>query len=221
MTRQGSGVITLPWWLMALLLVLGFWAIGAHNRLKALRRGVLGTFAALAGALAARRAAVLEGVGAEPPAVAPCIDEVDGPAPASLYRAQTAEALRHAAQQAAAAQAAAIARPLAPGRLGSLSMAEEVFEQTLAAWLGAWGGEAAGQSARWAAADLDLAIARQAFNLAIESHNRALRQPPASLLGALLGFRELAPMSAGPGLVAAPPVADALAQLASDSVRAA
>jgi LemA protein len=215
------GVFTLPWWLMALLLVLGFWGIGAHNRLKALRRGVLGTFGALAGALAARRAAVIEGVHAEPPAVAPGVDEADAPAPACLHRAQTTEALRHAAQQAAAAQAAAIARPLAPGRLGSLSMAEEVFEQALAAWLCASGGEAAGQPARWAAADLDLAIARQAFNLAIESHNRALRQPPASLLAALLGFRELAPMSAGPGLVAAPPAAETPARLASDSVRAA
>jgi LemA protein len=214
-------VFTLPWWLMALLIVLGFWAIGAHNRLKALRRGVLGAFATLTGALAARRAAVLEAVGAVPPSVAPGVDEADPPAAPSLHRAQTAEALRHAAQQAAAAQAAAIARPLGRGRLGSLSMAEEVFEQALAGWLGASSGEAAGQPARWAAADLDLAIARQAFNVAVESHNRALRQPPASLLAALLGFRELVPLSAGPGLVASPPSGEAPARLGSDPIRAA
>lgn len=205
---------------MAVLVVLGFWAIGAHNRLKALRRGVLGASSALAGALSVRRAAVLEAVGAALPAVAQGADEADPPAAPSLHRARAAEAVRHAAQQAAAVQAAAVARPLGRGRLGSLSMAEQVFEQALAVWLSAPESEADAQPARWAAADLDLAMARQAFNLAIESHNRALRQAPASLLAALLGFRELAAMSAGPGLVAAPPSTDVPARLVTDSIRA-
>jgi LemA protein len=195
-------VVTIPWWLFALAVVLAFWGIGAHNRLHGLRRGALVAFGPLAAALTARRAAVLDTVAQ---VVASPADLSDPPNEADVYRARLVDGLRHAAGQAASAQAAAAGRPLAPGRLGGLSIAETVFEQSIAAVASRLEAAPGGgiRSRGLAQAELELAMARQAFNRAVEAYNGAIAQPPASLLAVALRFRPVAPMAAGPSLAVA------------------
>jgi LemA protein len=208
-----------PWWLLGLAVLLFFWAVGAYNRLAGHRRAVLAAMAALVPALGARRAAVLAWVGAGREDVAPILGspaphvdpaaEVDPPAEAELRVARAAQAVRHAAGQADAAAQAAAARPLAAGRLRGVSMAEEVFERAFDAWLGALetspGEPPAGERpAGLAAVEFELAMARQAFNLAVEQHNRAIELPPARWLAAVAGFGALATLQAGPSLAVAP-----------------
>jgi LemA protein len=203
MSATGLGVI-------GVMVLLFFWAVGAWNRLHALRQAVLAAFAPLAAALAARRAAVRAWLDAADLAAGVSADSPDAggdaepPDPATVARGQAVAAVRHAAAQAEAAAQQATARPLVDGGLSSLSLAEQVFERALSTLLQGGDGrllpEGGVLPSTVATAELDLAMARQAFNAACADHNRAIGQFPASWLAALAGLRPVATLRAGPSL---------------------
>jgi LemA protein len=203
MSAAGLGVI-------GVVALLFFWAVGAWNRLNALRQAVLAAFAPLAAALAARRAAVRAWLDSADlaaglsPGLPDAGGEADPPDAGALARAQAVAAVRHAAAQAHAAAQDAATRPLAAGGLSSLSLAEQVFERSLSTLVQP--GDAPVLPEGWvlpqavASAELDLAMARQAFNAACADYNRAIAQIPASWLAAIAGLRPMATLRAGPSL---------------------
>ena len=157
--------------------VLAFWAVGAHNRLVALRNEILRAFGPLdeqfrlRQQLLRRQAGQLADAGAVP--------------------AADLEALQAALGQADTACAHARVHPGAAGAIASLRLAEEVLasqRQRLAAATAA-APEMAELAARLAAGEASLAFTRERFNAAVADYNAAVRQFPTLLVAAVFRFR--------------------------------
>ena len=157
--------------------VLAFWSVGAYNRLVRLR-----------GALARRFAPVHEQLEARTALLLTLIEALE---PQGLAPERELQALRAARTQADTAGSAARQTPAAAGAVNSLRVALLIVAQArerVAAYAGT-SPELAALHAQIAACDSALQFAQRRFNEAVLDYNAAVRQFPARLLAAMMGFR--------------------------------
>jgi LemA protein len=177
---------------IAVAMLLGFWFVGAYNRLVRLRNAIGTAFASLDVQLRYRHdlcAMMANSAG-------------DLAAQDSGTMRQVVEAIVAAANQAHAAVEVARTRPTASSLLKSLSMAEHVLRNALARleallrepMSAAANAALAEQFAQLEAARSQLAFTTQAFNHAVADYNAAARQFPTLIVCALFGFGHAAPL---------------------------
>lgn len=170
--------------LLAVVAILGFWILGAHNRLVRLRQAIAAAFALVDEQLRLRHDLLAELIAAAAGQLAQAPDAV-----------AAAEAAR---QQARSAADRAVQRPASAGRLASLALAEQVLRRaishlvTLARASPALRGD---ERLRAAIAGLSatqhrLAAAREGFNAEVTAYNASVRQFPTRLVAAMFGFHE-------------------------------
>jgi LemA protein len=162
--------------------VLVFWAVGAHNRLVALRNAIVASFGPLDEQYRLRLALLRQQGETLASALALAPD---------TQTCQWIDALAAAAAQADAACAHARTHPGATGAIASLRMAEGILAAARArspAQLPLAEGLAELQT-RLAGCDTALEFNRQRFNEAVGSYNAAVRQFPTWLIAALFGFK--------------------------------
>lgn len=171
--------------------VMAGWSVGASQRLRALRAAALAAFQ--------HHHASLQRLDE-------CLAAVCGAAQA-LGLPQPEQVLAASRQACAAAQVAS-ERPLAPGPLRGLQLAEDLLERALAALDTthlAEAGEAHApvalmQSTRdqLAAARQRVTLARQDFNAAVANYNLAVTQFPTRLLAGPTGYTAILPLTPSP-----------------------
>lgn len=178
------------WLMVGIGALLVFWAVGAHNRLSALRDRLVRRHAEVDRVLRLRRRAVIAWV-----AAAGDGDGVD----LSLN-----ESVLDACAQAEAAAEGARRAPTRRGAIAAANMAEQVLERTVRAFMAHPSSNArpaaAPRRAAWVGCEVQLAVARQGFNREVAAYNAAVSQFPASLLAAVTGLRPTLPVEAGPEL---------------------
>lgn len=161
--------------------VLMFWAVGAYNRLMALRIGITKAFAPIDAQVQHRHALLLQWA--------------DG------LRADHGTAL-HAAVLSACGQVQAAcdslrARPSARSAATGLRLAEDALSSARARLLAELparqerlsGLEIEANTEQLAAADNTLAFARAQFNTTTQTYNNAIRQIPTRLVASVFGFQ--------------------------------
>ncbi|MEO3693578.1 LemA family protein [Roseateles paludis] len=178
----------LTWALVALLAVLGFWSVGAYNRLMSLRNAISEAFAELDRQLS-QRAQV-------------CEQLVTQVKPLLPNEQATFDALANAQAEAQAAALAARGRPWSPDTVGALAVAtslhgaaqarlmsllEHASELHDAAGLGALMDELK-------LVERQRAFARQVFNQTVERYNEAIAQIPTRALARLYRFTAARPL---------------------------
>lgn len=166
-----------------LLVVLGLWVLGAHNRVTALRAAVLGAWAQVDTVLQARGQALgaLLAVVAEP--LAGEAAAVDAVAAAQAQVQIAADALRRSpVDHEAVAELSKADAVLAAVKVRLLSLVEQQTALLADPAVAAPMQVLRDNPAR-------LAFARQVFNEAGSAYNRATEQFPTRLLRALLRFR--------------------------------
>lgn len=166
--------------LAGLAAVLVFWAVGAHNRVVALRNEIVRAFAPLDEQFRLRQQLLRKQAGR--------LTESGAAQPADL------EALQAALMQADAACAHARVHPGAAGAIASLRLAEEVLAATrqrlaVATAPAAADPELVELATRLAAGEASLAFTRERFNATVAAYNAAVRQFPTALLAAVFRFR--------------------------------
>ena len=169
---------------LGVLVLLGLWMLGAHNRVMALRAAVLGAWLPVDQVLAARAQALASLLAA---AAQPLAGE-----------AAALDAVAQAQAQVLAAQEAVRRRPVDRGAVAELSKADAVLAAVLVRVLSLVDQQAAlraDEAARQSLAQLkeapsQLAFARQLFNQAGANYNAATQQFPTRLLGSVLKFGE-------------------------------
>ena len=178
-------------------MMLGFWVVGAYNRLVRLRNAIGVAFASLDVQLRYRHdlcAMMADSAG-----------RLAGEHPAAQdprVMREVVEAIVAAANQAHAAVEVARSKPTASSLLKSLSMAEHVLRNALSRLeallhepLSAASNAAlAEQFAQLEAARAQLAFTTQAFNHAVADYNAAAQQFPTLIVCALFGFGHAAPL---------------------------
>ncbi|MBP6775959.1 MAG: LemA family protein [Piscinibacter sp.] len=168
---------------LAVVAMLGFWLLGAHNRLVRLRQGIGAAFAQVDTHLRQRHALLAELIAA----AGAGLDD----APEAL------DAIEAARQQARVAADRVAQRPASAGRLASLVLAEQVLRTavsrlfTLARTRPALRGDARLRAAmaELSATQHRLAAARDAFNAEVLGYNASVRQFPTRVVAGLFGFR--------------------------------
>lgn len=168
--------------LMAAAAVLVFWTLGAHNRLVALRNGIIAAWAQVDEPLQRRTAAVgalLSGLHAHLPDEREALDAVLS---AQTQLRTAADALRGRPAQAARAAALASAEGAMAASLARLLALLEQRPDLAAAE------DVAPHVAALRDATQRLAFARQLFNDAVGTYNHAVRQFPTRVISALFGF---------------------------------
>ena len=165
--------------------VLGFWAVGAYNRLVRLRAGAIAAFAGLAGELSRQVDLVRKNL--PPP---------EATMPAALDPEVSIWAGLHAAAaQCAVSLGAARSRPLEPQGIAALDAAREVLDM---AWERAEREDVhdlAGPRlpdtviARRAQLALQTRTAISLFNQAVDRYNAGIAQFPAVVLAWVFGFK--------------------------------
>lgn len=178
------------WLLIGTGALLVFWGVGAHNRLSALRDRLVRRHAEVDRVLRLRRRAVIAWVAAA--------GDGDG-ADLSLN-----ESVLDACAQAEAAAEGARRAPTRRGAIAAANMAEQVLERTVRTFMAHASSSArpasAPRRAAWVGCEVQLAVARQAFNREVVAYNAAVSQFPASVLAAVTGLRPTLPVEAGPEL---------------------
>lgn len=181
---------------IAVAMLLGFWVVGAYNRLVRLRNAIGVAFASLDVQLRYRHdlcAMMADSAG-----------HLTADAPGARPLREVVEAIVAAANQAHAAVEVARTRPTASSLLKSLSMAEHVLRNALARleallrepMSAASNAALAEQLAQLEAARSQLAFTTQAFNQAVADYNSAASQFPTLIVCALFGFGHAAPLDA-------------------------
>jgi LemA protein len=163
--------------------VLGFWLLGAHNRLVRLRKAIAAAFAQVDAQLRQRHELLAELVAA---ASAGFTDAPEALAAIEAARQQARSAADHAAQ-----------RPSSAGRLASLGLAEQVLRTAVSRFLALIKARPALRGdprlreamAGLSATEHRLAPAREGFNAAVATYNASVRQFPTRLMAGLFGFR--------------------------------
>ncbi len=165
----------------ALLAVLVFWIVGAHNRLVKLRAELVRQFAPLQAQFDIRQGLLHQQLELLDPVLA----SAAGP---------RLQALHEACQQAEAACAIAKGRPTAPDAIAGLRAAEEALAQARGRLpaQGAAGLDLADLHNQLRAVDVTLAFARDQFNAAVEAYNQAAAQFPTLLVAGLFRLRAAA-----------------------------
>jgi LemA protein len=170
----------LPW--LALLVVLGLWMLGAHNRITALRAAVLAAWAPVDQLLTQRGQAVAALLAAVAVPLAGESAALDAVAQAQVQVQAALEAVRR--------------RPVAQDSVADLSKADAVLAAVLVRVLALVDQptglraqpEVAQALAVLASVPAHLAFARQVYNQAGAGYNAATRQFPTRLLGSVLRF---------------------------------
>jgi LemA protein len=162
--------------------VLGFWMLGAHNRLVRLRQSVAAAFALVDEQLRQRHELLAELIAAAGDGLVPAPEAV-----------AAAEAAR---QQARVAADRAARRPASASRLASLVLAEQVLRSAVTRLFAhvrerpALRGNERLRSAMagLSAAQHRLSAARDAFNAEVATYNASARQFPTRIVAGLFGF---------------------------------
>lgn len=170
---------------IAVVAVLGFWILGAHNRLVRLRQAVRSAFGRIDEQLRQRHDQLAELIAAAAPLRA------DAPEVLDAVEAVRLEA-RGAADQVAQ-------RTLQADRLARLVLVEKALRvevQRLLTLVKAEAGLRTDERLRGAMKSLSatqhrLSAARDGFNAAVRDHNRSLRQYPTRLVAAMFRFEEV------------------------------
>lgn len=157
--------------------ILIFWVVGAHNRLVALRNGIVALFAPVDEQFRARQLLLRQ--------------QIDAVAPHAGEAADVLDALSAALSQADAACAHACTHPGAAGATASLRLADEILDAARARLPPDWlADEALAEiNARLVQTQASLDFTRRQFNEAVTSYNHAVRQFPTWIVAALFGFR--------------------------------
>ena len=175
---------------LVILAVLGFWAVGAYNRLVRLRNAIANAFAQIDVQLKRRYDLI-------PNLVETARKYLE-------HERETLEAVTAARNQARAAADVARGRPSDAGAMKSLGVAEQVLTGAmgrLMALVEAYPELKADQTLRELSEELTstenkVAFSRQLFNDATLDYNNAAQQFPTSVLAGLFGFREAAMLQA-------------------------
>ena len=162
--------------------VLGFWMLGAYNRLVRLRQAIALSFAQVDAQLQQRHELIPQLTQVAAPFLA---DQPDALAAVEAARNQARAAADHAA-----------ARPNAGRTLASLALAEEVLHGALSRLMAHVKASAPLRAEPGlrevveglAAAQNRLSVAKQQFNDAVIEYNRGVRQFPTRLIAGLFGF---------------------------------
>ncbi|MBL0945580.1 MAG: LemA family protein [Hydrogenophaga sp.] len=170
------------WVLLVLVLVIGFWAVGAYNRLVRLRNGIANAFAQIDVQLKRRHDLV------------PNLVEVARKYLA--HEAQTLEAVIAARNQARTAEQAASGAPLAAGVMGTLSGAEQLLGGAIGRLMAVaedypeLKADATMRelSEELASTENRIGFARQAYNDHTLAYNDAVQEFPALIVARLFGF---------------------------------
>lgn len=186
--------------LLAFAALLGFWMVGAYNRLVRLRSAVLGSWQPIDAQLRRRQALALE-----------LAELLTGPEPlegmADEVGRATLQTVLAATRQAQAATDHALARPSSAGAIQSLGLAEQVLEGALRplrvlieARPGLFGVPDRGERAQALLLELQdaeaqLGFVRRLFNEAVAAFNGAVHELPTRLVASLFGFRPAAPLA--------------------------
>lgn len=168
----------------ALVAVLGFWILGAHNRLVRLRQGVVAAFAQVDVHLRQRHDQLGELIAA----AAPLQD--DAPEALAAVEAARLEARGAADRVAQRAKQADL--------LASLAAAEKTLRLAVSRMLTLVKAHPAlradpklrGAMKQLSATQHRLSAAREGFNATVRQHNRGVRQFPTRLVAAMFGFGE-------------------------------
>jgi LemA protein len=168
--------------LIATAALLVFWGLGAHNRLVALRNGIIAAFAQVDEPLQRRAAALSPLVAALRSRLPDEQGALDAVLAAQSQLQSAAEALRARPARAPLAAALAAAEATLQAALSRLlALLEQHSELSGADDLGPL-------LATQRDATQRLAFARQLFNDAVGSYNMAARQFPTRLVSSLFGF---------------------------------
>jgi LemA protein len=170
------------WVMLVLVLVIGFWAVGAYNRLVRLRNGIANAFAQIDVQLKRRHDLV------------PNLVEVARKYLA--HEAETLEAVVVARNQARTAELAASGAPLAVGVVGTLSGAEQLLGGALGRLMAVaenhpdLKADATMRELSEALASTEnrIGFARQAYNDQTLAYNDAVQEFPALIVARLFGF---------------------------------
>ena len=171
------------WACAALLAVVGFWSVGAYNRLMTLRNAITEAFAQFEKHLRER---------------ASLCDRLLAQVSAALPSEQaTFDALVQAQSEALSAAQNARVRPWSPDSIGGLAVATALQAAAQTRLVSLLDHQAELRQAQALDPLLDelklierhRAFTRQVFNQAVEQYNDALRQMPTRLLTPLFGFR--------------------------------
>lgn len=163
--------------------VLGFWMLGAHNRLVRLRQAIADAFAQVDGLLRQRHQLLAELIEAA--------TAVLGDAPEDLAAVEAAR------QQARVAAEHAARRPASAGRLASLALAEQVLRTAISRILTLLRERPALRSDERLRAAMDglsalqhrLSAVQETFNAEVATYNTGVRQFPTRIVAGLFGFR--------------------------------
>ena len=163
--------------------VIGFWMLGAYNRLVLLRQAIGASFAQIDALFRQRHDLLGELVEA---VTAKLTDAPDALAAVDAARRQARVAADHAAQRWASA-----------GRMASLALAEQVLRTALTrlvALLRASPGLRGDLRLRAVLESLSttqhrLSAARHAFNIKVLAYNQSVQQFPTRLIAGMFGFR--------------------------------
>lgn len=179
--KSAMNVIT--WILLAIGLVMGFWAVGAYNRLARLRNAIANAFGQIDVQLKRRHDLI------------PNLVEVARQYLA--HEAQTLEAVIAARNQARSAEQTAAGNPFSSGALGALVGAEQVLGGALSRLFAVaedYPDLKADQTMRELSEELSstenrIGFARQAYNDHVLEFNDAAQQFPALIVARLFNFQ--------------------------------
>ena len=168
---------------LAAFAVLGFWMLGAHNRLVRLRQAIAAAFVLVDAQFRERHAQLTE--------------LVELTAAGLSDTPEAVQALEAARMQTRIAADQAALRPTSRGRLASLVLAEQVLRTALSR-LVTLAKARAGLSSdprlrevlkRLSTTQHRVSAARDTFNTAVRDYNLGVRQFPTRLISGLFGFR--------------------------------
>ena len=173
---------------IAVTAVLGFWMLGAYNRLVRLRQTLAAAFALVDAQLRLRHELLAELIDTASAALA---DTPEAVAALEAARLQTRIAADRAAR-----------RPASAGRLASLALAEQVLRTALSRLVTLVQARPALRSdarlrealKKISATQTRLAAERHTFNAIVLDYNRSVRQFPTRLAAAIFGFRAAGPL---------------------------
>lgn len=168
---------------LGIVAVLGFWMLGAHNRLVRLRQAIAEAFVQVDGLLRQRHQLLAELI----EAAAAGLDD----APEALA------AIEAARQQARVAADQAARRPASAGRMASLALAEQVLRSAVSGVVTLSRARPGLRSDERLRVCLDglsalqhrLNAAQEAFNAQVSAYNAGVRQFPTRIVSGLFGFR--------------------------------
>lgn len=174
--------------LLAVVAVLGFWAVGAYNRLVRLRNEVARAFGPLEAQLVQRHAILLRWAEALRPVLEGSAQGIDAVcAAAEQLRVVSEQARLRPAHARAITQLRLAEDTLAAARARLVAeLPAHLYQQTM---LSGAAMEVAGCQDELSAVGSTLAFARSQFNAAAEQYNEAMLQFPTVLLSSLFGFK--------------------------------